>query len=350
MDILKLIRKIKLFAISLILLFGSTGCQFQYIIKSGAGQAKLISRKIPIEEALRLEHIDQNSKRKLRLAQEVVTFLENDLKLPTEGNYKTYVQLDGPYVTYAVIASESTALKQYTWKFPIVGSVPYLGFFEEEDARKEEQKLKSQGYDTFVRGISAYSTLGWFKDPILSSMLRYEEEDLVNTLIHETIHAHLFIKNEADFNEQLATFLGNIGTRAFYEKKENLNSPIFQKIKNDLEDDKLFSDFISQELVELEKWYANTPIDEVKKAKHNRLKQIQVNFKNNIEKKLKGKAYLKFAEMDLNNAKLLSFKTYFYDLSKFEKKFNELGSDFEKFFSFCKALESNPDELKKHFL
>ncbi|MGE3975592.1 MAG: aminopeptidase [Bdellovibrionales bacterium] len=319
-----------------------TSCHLNYLVKSGYHQAKILSRQIPLEEARKLPHLNEEQRRKLDLASEVMQFIVRDLKLQTFNNYSTYSQLDGPYVTYAVSAAEAYRLQPYLWHFPIVGDVPYKGFFEEQDAKVESDMLSTQGYDTYVRGVSAYSTLGWFKDPLLSSMLRYEDSDLVNTLIHETIHANLYIKSSADFNERLATFLGNLGTELFYAQKLGTKNSIMAAIQQ--VDNKLFSDFITKELEDLKQWYvSSTPTAALKEA---RLKEIQTRFTKNIRPRLKTRAYEGFEKEPLNNAKLLAYSTYMADLSEFQKVYDKMGKDFGKFFEFCKSLASsgNPEE------
>src|SRR5690606_3806447 len=126
----------------------------------------------------------------------------------SDGNYSEVAWLDRRYVSWTVSASDPWRLQPYEWSFPIVGRVPYLGFFKEEEAREKEQELIQKGLDTYLRGVSAYSTLGWFEDPLLSSMLNYEDHVLAETLIHELVHTTIWIKNSTDFNERLASYLG----------------------------------------------------------------------------------------------------------------------------------------------
>ena len=139
--------------------------------------------------------------------------VKNRTKSKKTKNYSTFVNLHRPYVTYIVSAAPKNELKYYTWYFPIIGSVPYKGYFNEAGANGEARDLASEGYDTYVRGVTAYSTLGWFKDPILSSMLAYSDYDMVNTIIHETVHTTIYIKSNANFNERLASYLGDLGAR-----------------------------------------------------------------------------------------------------------------------------------------
>ncbi len=300
----------------------------------------MLSSAKDFAEAEKDPQLTVDEKRKLSLAQKAREFAEQDLHLKSTKNYTTFVQLNRPYVTYVVSAAEKWQLKHYLWDFPFVGKMPYKGYFNEADAEKLENELKSENLDTFRRGVSAYSTLGWLKDPLLSSMLKYKDHDLVNTIIHETVHATIYIKNSADFNERLAVFLGNKGVEKFYFKEEGPESNTLKKIINENADEKLFSYFISQELKLLETWYSEQS-NKSDSAREDRLKEIQTRFLSEVKPKLKTDNYHRFAEIKLNNARLLNYKTYVQDLSDFEKLYEKVGGDFKNFLDQCKSLEKS---------
>jgi predicted aminopeptidase len=322
-----------------------TGCQAGYLLKSGYFQAKLLGSRIPIEKALGEPSLSDEQKRKLRLTLEVRQFAESDLSLKHTTNYTTFVQLDRPYVTYVVSASSRTELKAYKWWFPIIGSVPYKGFFDPESAKAEADKLKARGYDTYVRGVSAYSTLGWFSDPMLSSMLAYKDHDLVDTVIHETLHATIYIKSEADFNERMAVFFGRKGAEAFYQKKEGPDSPTLRVMSEEVHDENLFADFMFNEMKALEDWYkvrAGLVIAEPERMA--RIKEIQKRFNSEVRPRLKlADSYKNFENAELNNARLLTYRLYFEKIDDFEAVFKKLGSDFHKMLDFCRSLQSADD-------
>jgi predicted aminopeptidase len=321
-----------------------TGCQMGYLFQSAYNQVKLLNSRIPMDKALQDPNLSAEEKRKLLLAQEVRQFAETALHLVTSKNYSSYVQLDRPYVTYVVSAAPKWELKHYEWSYPFVGKMPYKGYFNEADAQAEDLELQKQNLDTFMRGVSAYSTLGWFNDPLLSSMLRYQDFDLVNTIIHETVHATLYIKNSADFNERLANFLGMKGAELFYLKKEGPDSPTLKWVKNDNEDDKKFSEFISGELKNLSSWYKNLPeTNRTEAVREEQFHSIQTRFEKDLMPQMKTESYKKFKDLKLNNARLLIYKTYMQDLSDFDKLYESVGRDFGKFLDKCKALEGVKD-------
>ncbi|MCB0341842.1 MAG: aminopeptidase [Pseudobdellovibrionaceae bacterium] len=323
------------------------GCLATYLVKSSYEHVKILNARQEIQSVMQENKVAPAKKQKLQLALDARQFAEKNLGLTPTDNYTTYVDLDRPYVTWVLRAAPAYELKPHTWWYPIVGSMPYRGFYSEQEAHDAAKEFPKEKYDTYVRGVSAYSTLGWFDDPILSSMLRYRDHDLVNVIIHETVHATIFIKGHANFNESLATFLGNKGTELYYLEREGPNSKTVKVIRDENHDDQLFSQFIGHELKQLQAWYENTPELTIKSEKENRIQQIKDRFKNELQPKLLSQKYDQFTSRPLNNANLLSYKTYFHDLSDFEKLAIEFDGDFKKLIAACKKLEGTGDPAKE---
>lgn len=324
--------------------FFLSGC---YTLKSAYNQVSILTSKESYEDTLKRPDLTEDHRRKLALAQEARDFAEKNLKLTSDGNFSEVVWLDRPYVVWAVNASDPWLLKPYEWSFPIVGRVPYLGFFNKKEAEEQQKELKDKGLDTFTRGVSAYSTLGWFEDPLLSSMLNYDDQTLVETIIHELVHSTVWIKNSADFNERLASFIGRKGAVHFYTVREGAESPTTKKIFDEAHDEKLFSEFITAELEELNKWYKDLkPEDKTEANKKARLQLIQENFKTKLKPQLKSSAWQKFESFELNNARLVLYRTYLKDFSPFERLWEKVGGNFEAFVNECKKLikSENPDQ------
>jgi predicted aminopeptidase len=254
--------------------------------------------------------------------------------------------LDQKYVTYAVNASAKNQLKTYRWKFPIIGSVPYKGYFKKEKAVAEAKGLAAKNLDTYVRGVSAYSTLGWFEDPLLSSMLRMKEHQFVNTLIHETVHASLYIKSESKFNERVASFLGQLGAEAYY-KKLNRSEELRTVIANETHDELLFSKFISDEIKNLRQWYKDHQGDpDLLVKREQQFAKIKQNFQDQLQGQLKTKNYDWFPKKKFNNAFLLLLGLYNSDFSVLDQLANHYNRDFVKTFNRLKELEdvANPEQ------
>ena len=346
-----LIKKPVLFLVFMAPLIG--GCSLPYIVSSGYNQMRLMSQRVPIERVLKNEDLPEETRQKLLLAQEAQVFAMEEMGLSLGKNYQTYVELDRPFVTWIVTASRTDEVEPYLWRFPIVGHVPYKGYFNRKRAERVAQRFNSEKYDTWVRGVSAYSTLGWFSDPLLSSMLRGRDHHLVDLIIHESVHATLYIKNHADFNERLATYLGNYGTYLFYLEREGEDSETLRQIKKENEDSLLFSQFLSQEIEEIRAWYAEQgpPIDEEKRQ--SRLKEIQKRFKSDLAPQLQTQNYSYFTNIELNNAVLSSLGTYVMNLKDFEKLMELKNGDIRAFIEFCRRYEDskNPtQELREYLL
>ena len=328
-------------ALSLLLTLLFSGCQIGYLIQSATGEISILWHRVDAKDALKNPKISDEDKRKIALAQEARAFAETEMKLVASKSYSAYVALDRPYVSYVVSAAPKWQLKHYTWSFPFVGEVPYKGFFNEQDAKEETQALQAQGLDTYQRGVSAFSTLGWFNDPLLSSMLQYSDHDLVNTIIHETTHATLYIKSSSDFNERLAVFVGNLGTEKFYRAREGEDSPTVKRIHQENEDEKLFSEFISHEIENLDHWYQTNP-PQIEADRTQKFKALQEKFKTEIQPKMQTDLYARLPEVQLNNARLLLYKTYVSDLSLFQRLYEASNKDMTVFLNHCKDLEKHP--------
>ncbi|MGZ3722948.1 MAG: aminopeptidase [Bdellovibrionales bacterium] len=328
------------------------GCQITYYLHSAYHQSVLANSREPIDKVLRKSSTTEEERRKLKLVQEVKAFSEKELGLKASQNYTSYVKLDDPYVTYIVQVAYAEELKPYLWRFPFIGDVPYKGYFVKSMAVEEAASFPKDKYDTFIRGVSAYSTLGWFQDSVLSTMLRYEDYELVEILIHETVHTTLYIKSAAEFNERMATFLGQEGMKIFYRQKEGDNAKALAKAEDDTHDQKLFSAFVTKELEDLKKWYIENKGKISKELKTARLKEIQTRFAKELKPKLKTENYREFERRELNNALLLAYQTYEYSLADFQKLFDHFGHDFKKTLEWLKGLEKEPkpDQTLKDFV
>ncbi len=186
-----------------------------YGIRQGKGQLNIVWNARPVEEVMNDPTFPDSLKAKLVLIERVRKYAIDSLGLKDTKNYKTLYDQKGEEIMWVVMACEPFRLKAKEWDFPIVGSVPYKGFFNKERAVKLRDELDKEGWDTSIRNPGGWSTLGWFTDPILSKMLERDEGDLANLIIHEMVHATIFVKDSVDFNENLATFIGDRGAEQF---------------------------------------------------------------------------------------------------------------------------------------
>jgi predicted aminopeptidase len=192
----------------------SYGCaSFRYYAQAASGQAKLIAHSHPLSKVLDDSRTDPALAKRLRLARRARCFASEKLGLPDNRSYKSYVELDRAYVVWNVFAAPRYSVEAVPQCFPIAGCVAYRGWFSEAAAQADAAQRRSAGNDVWVGGVPAYSTLGWFADPIVSSMLRWDDDELDGTIFHELAHQLIYVKGDTAFNESFATFVQTQGLR-----------------------------------------------------------------------------------------------------------------------------------------
>ncbi len=324
------------------------GCGTGYLWHVTTGQISLLSRQQPVDEVLRGNTLSDQERQKIRLILEARTFAIEQLEMHASDSYNTFVQVDGPYVSYNLSAAPKDALQPYTWRFPIVGRVPYKGFFKKDKALREQRALNAQGYDTYVRGVRAYSTLGYFDDPILSSMLRLHDFTLVNTIIHELLHQTVWIKGNISLNESLANFIGEKGTIAYLAWRYGETSTELQHYRDMRADATVFRTYMKELVDRLEAVYQQ-PLSVADKLNHR--KQLFAEAKRNyptVFPQMKTAYYRRYFERQtLNNAVLLSFRRYNRNTPYFEDVLVAHGGDVRRLIIYFKSLPH--DQLSKRF-
>lgn len=314
------------------LTFLMSACQLPYLATGAYEQIKILNSRKPIKKVIKNVATPPEIKEKLEFTIQIKDFFE-PRGLQCKGNFNTYVELNRPYVSYLLIASKKDEIKAKTWWFPIVGSFPYKGYFSEKKALKAAKSLNSN-YDTFVRGVTAYSALGWFDEPILSSMLSLDKYDLADTVIHECFHNSFFIKNEVQLNEQYAVFFAHYFLLEFLNEKQKFEQIEIEKQK--WSDQNLFSNFL-KEIIDKAKidYSQNTPKEKI-------LNEIKKNYLENLKPKLEVLNYDTLFIKNLNNASLVAYQTYFHDFSELKKALSEKHSgDIGLFFSCLKKNEKD---------
>lgn len=198
------------------------GCYLAHVAR---GQLSILTGRVPIEEVIEEGDRPWVELEKLRLVLAARRFAIDACGLEETGAYTTFYETEGPYVVWNLSGSEPDAFAAYWWSFPIVGSIPYLGFFAREPALEEQRALAAEGLDTAVLPVVAYSTLGWFDDPFYSGLLSEDEAGIVSTVIHEMTHTTVYAPGQADWNENMATFVGTEGARRFFLARGGPDDP-----------------------------------------------------------------------------------------------------------------------------
>jgi predicted aminopeptidase len=269
-------------------------------------------------------------------------------------NYTRYVDIDRNYLAAVVSASAKDSFRRHEWHFPVVGAMPYKGFFNIEDARKERSKLEKKDLDVWVRTVIAFSTLGWFKDPLYSYMRDYSTGNLADLIIHELLHATVFIKGKVNFNEELAEFIGNEGSRLYMEKRFGTDSEEYRERFTSEDDHKKFIDFIHELIAELEALYASGfEKEQILKEKELIISKAQKRFEQEYESRFSSERYRNFSSIPVNNAYLDLYRLYNADDNFYEDLYERSGRNLVRFISAAKTItkKGNPrEQLEKALL
>lgn len=321
----------------LFMLFLSNCSSTLYIAKQSFYQLKLIYESQPIELALRRADLPNNTRDKLKLVLDIRHFAKNNLYLKVNKNYKD-VDLDYNIVVHTVSACEPLAFKPYEWWFPILGSVPYKGFFDKKDADKEEMRLKSLGYETQNRAIQGYSTLGFFADPIWPNMLLLSDFALIELIIHELTHATIYFPNHTIFNESLANFIGLIGTELYLKDRFAHNSETVNNYINYQKNISIYRDFFHNIYQELDSIYNSS---KTKQEKEDNKKNIFITAAKNYNKLSISNEFKNIDWSKINNATILSFKRYNYDETIFFDLLAILHNNLSLFFEEIAVIKDS---------
>ncbi|HWH79919.1 MAG TPA: aminopeptidase, partial [Candidatus Binatus sp.] len=223
-----------------------SGCSPFYVLRAAYEEGKILWRREPIADYVQTAGVNLDTQEKLKLVLAVRDYARDVLKLNVGGSYSSYSYVDRPDLTYVVVAAPKTELRPYTWWFLIIGSVPYKGFFSKVEADAEAERLKADGYDTNIRTSAAFSTLGWFDDPLLSHLLRYDKEILSEIVFHELFHNTLYINGASAFNESVANFIGHRAAIDFFRARFGADSPEHQRALQSWQDEQEFGRFIAE--------------------------------------------------------------------------------------------------------
>ncbi|MFY9311076.1 MAG: aminopeptidase [Bacteroidia bacterium] len=298
-----------------------------YGISQGKGQLSLVWNSEPVEKLLEDAAFPDSLKQKLRLIGEIKQYAVDSIGIKPSSNYSIVYNQHGKPILLTVSACEPYSLKAKEWQFPFLGSVSYKGFFDKKAARKEILELKSKGYDVDVYSPSGWSTLGWFKDPILSSMLYKNEGQLANLIIHELTHGTIYLKSSVTFNENLANFIGDKGAENFLIYKYGINSLQYRAYAQSKEDEKCYTEYILKSTERLDSLYSSfTSADEeeIKRTKKNTLIMGIVLGVNRLPLYNK-KRYFKHSLQAFmeKNAFFMAFARYDSQYEVFEKEYKE---------------------------
>ena len=220
------------------------------------GQLNILRKVTDVEDILESPTFPDSLKQRIRLIQEIKQFGVDSLGLNPSDNYTTFYDQHGKPILWVITAAPRYELEAREWRFPIIGAFPYKGFFDEQKANEEEAELIRQGYDTDINEVSAWSTLGYLKDPVLSSMLYRSEGSLANLILHEMTHGTLFVKGNLELNENLASFVGDAGAVRFLAQKYGPESKELKKYEFSKKYNDAYAQHVLRGATQLDSLYA----------------------------------------------------------------------------------------------
>ena len=330
-----------------------SGCStVGYYAQAVGGHLSLMSKRQPLDEVMASEDTDEDIRRKLELLRDARVFAVDKLGLPDNNSYNTFVKTGKRFITWNVVATPEFSMAPKLWCFPVAGCVSYRGYFDEKDAEGFQTSLNNQGFDTQLGGASAYSTLGWFNDPLMDTMLHGSDIRLVGLLFHELAHQVLYVKDDSSFNEAFATFVEQQGSRewlidqgkadrvpffeAYLGRQIEFNA-LLQQTRGDLVN--LYKDAPAPTAKELDDAVA-TDLRERKAGVFETMRARYESLKTDQWDGFDG--YDNWFKRDMNNARLIAVSTDLKWVPAFAELFKQGGSDFDAFYKEAKELSKKP--------
>jgi predicted aminopeptidase len=293
------------------------GCDISYIAHGAYAEARLLWNRRPIEEVLEKPDLKPEIRKNLEMVLEVRRFAKDQLGENVGGSYQTVTPVEQWAITWVLMAAEPNQLKPYTWCFPIVGSVPYKGYFSRSAALAAAQSMEAQGYDTFVRPAVAFSSLGYFNDPLLSNLLELNHVVLAGVIIHELFHRTYFLASNVMFDESSANYVGSRGAVEFFDHAQGPDSEDAAAARGVVQSDLLFGEFMKNEEAKLKALYdSGKPRAEILKQRVVVFHEIQADY-TRLKPRLSGLDRFDLDKIKLNNAVLINYQLYFHQLQDF---------------------------------
>lgn len=312
-------------------LLGLSACQLPYYGQAVQGQMEIWSRQRPVAQLLRRPETSPELRAKLKLAQEIVAFADEHLELPAGGNYSTYADLERDYVLWSVFATPELSITPVTWEYPVVGALAYRGYFQEKAAHAFAEEQRSKGFDAAVAPVPAYSTLGWFKDPLLNTFLNDPPVQLASLLFHELTHKKYYRAGDTAFSEALAVTVEREGVRRWLRHQGDAEG--LARYERRLA---ALDDFVRRVLdtrTRLETLYHSDLSDTAKREqKRQILDDLQAELRTLLTAAGKRKTDDFWLAAPLSNAHLNVVSSYYLRVPEFEALLRRCDGDWTKFY------------------
>jgi len=357
-------KKWLLAALLAIVIAAVPGCQtIGFYSQAIKGQYQILAHQKVIDKLIADPQTPAKLRSQLQLVQQLRAFAKDQLKLPVDGHYRKYVDLHRPYVVWNVQATPQFSLQPHTWWYPFVGSAEYRGYFSERGATNYANRIAKKGDDVYVDGVEAYSTLGWFKDPLLNTFIGRSEPELAEVLFHELGHQRVFARGDTDFNEAYATTVGQEGARRWLRASGKTN--LLERYEIALQRNDQFVHLIMSTREKLEKIYGDTldkdgkvkaaktpplPPAQLKEEKQRVFAELRGNYENLKQSWGGYSGYDDWFSRELNNAQLNTIANYYDFLPAFERLLQMNGGDMEKFYVEVERLSKMSKDQRHQWL
>ncbi len=313
-----------------------SGCGTLYLTQAARGQWQILHARRPIDAVVADPHTPQTLRERLTDVAAARNFAVDELHLPDNRSYRTYADIKRRYVVWNVVAAPEFSVEPKRWCFPIAGCVAYRGYFKESRARAFAARLARRGFDVTVGGVPAYSTLGKFADPVLSTMMHYGDTELIAIIFHELAHQLLYVKNDSEFNEAFATAVEDEGLRRWLEARGQSNQ--MQQFLTDTRHEREFIQLFSAGRTRLAKLYASgVPEGQMRREKARMLTEL-TDAARALQQRQGDDDYAAWLQEGLNNAQLASIATYYQCMPGFERLLADQGGDLPSFYAAARRL------------
>ena len=315
----------------------------------GKAYLDLLAKAVPLARLLEDPATAPSRRDFLERVTKIRAFGIEELGLKDTKNYTTLVEIEGDHVATVVQACAELAFDRHLWNYPVVGKLPYKGFFKAEEAKREAAWLKAEGWDVIVRGVDSFSTLGWFKDPLFSFMEDYDEADLAELILHEMLHATAFSKKGGSFNEELATFVGRMGAEAWLLRSGGAESPELAAYRSGRAEAASFAAFLAETAAELDAVYMSDADDETKRSAKARVIAARAEkYKSILARTFTAEGYRDFPMEKINNAYIDLFALYEGEPRLYDEYLREVcGGDLRSFIAAAAATAKEKGDPKE---
>jgi len=324
-----------------------SGCASQagYLFKEGSALLSTSGGARPITSVLADPATPEDTRRFLTMVQDIRAFAITQIGLKSNDNYTRYKELDRDHLVDVVQACDAASFDAYQWSYPFLGRLPYRGYYDRADADAEAARLKKEGYDVIVRPVDAFSTLGFLRDPLYSFMKRYTPFELASTLIHEQTHATLFLRDQPEFNEEMATFVGDTGAFLWLRATYGEGSTEARDAEDEQADSELFESLLQGLAARLESVYASDiPREEKLARKKEMIDEFTAGLADSRAAGFRTPAYRHLDTLRLNNASIALYRLYTNDIPLLKEWYEtRCGSDLKRFLQSMKALAAHGD-------